>query len=132
MKLTLPYPPTINHYYAKCKNGKLRIGERGKQYRLAVLLHKKQLRLKQILGPIQVTIHMIPPDYRRRDSDNLLKCLLDSLNKAKLIEDDSMIVDLQILKHKPDAQDDSGKVIVHIAPVYPADVEVRDAGAWIV
>ena len=38
-----------------------------------------------------VSYEFFPPDNRRRDFDNLLKCLNDSMQKARLIKDDSQI-----------------------------------------
>jgi len=46
-----------------------------------------------------VIVH--PPDRRRRDVDNCLKSLLDSLQHGGAYQDDSQIVRLSIEKRKP-------------------------------
>jgi crossover junction endodeoxyribonuclease RusA len=57
----------------------------------------KQQYLKQA-GPLRVEIEAFPPDKRKRDLDNVLKSLLDSLTHAGVWEDDSQIEDLRIYK----------------------------------
>lgn len=45
-------------------------------------------------------IDAYPPDRRRRDLDNILKSLLDSITHAGVIEDDSLIDDLHIVRRE--------------------------------
>jgi crossover junction endodeoxyribonuclease RusA len=45
---------------------------------------------------LKVEIEAWRPDKRKRDLDNLLKAVLDSLAHAGVFEDDSQIVDLRI------------------------------------
>jgi crossover junction endodeoxyribonuclease RusA len=42
-----------------------------------------------MMGRLAIKIAAYPPDRRRRDLDNILKALLDSLTFAHVIEDDS-------------------------------------------
>ncbi len=49
-------------------------------------------------GPVSVSVVAHPPDKKRRDLDNLLKSLLDALQHAGLIEDDSNVTDLRIAR----------------------------------
>lgn len=42
-------------------------------------------------GDLQVWLEAYPPDKRRRDIDNLLKAVFDSLQKSGIILDDSQI-----------------------------------------
>lgn len=48
------------------------------------------------MGKLKVVIEAWRPDNRRRDLDNLLKAVLDSMGHAGLYVDDSLIVDLRI------------------------------------
>lgn len=83
---TLPWPPTVNTYWRNIR-GRTIISERGRLYRLAV---QKQLAgAEPLLGRLAIKIAAYPPDRRRRDLDNILKALLDSLTFAQVIEDDS-------------------------------------------
>lgn len=59
---------------------------------------------------LSVTIYAYPPDRRKRDLDNILKCLLDSLEKAQVFVDDSQIDELIIRRVRPN----DGKVVVNI------------------
>ena len=42
-------------------------------------------------GPLRCCLYFVPPDRRRRDLDNLYKCLFDALGHAGVYEDDSQI-----------------------------------------
>ena len=48
---------------------------------------------------VRIVAH--PPDRRRRDLDNMLKALLDSLTHAKIWEDDYCIDALEIRRGSP-------------------------------
>ena len=104
-EVTLPWPPTINTYWRHKVVGKLAtvyVSALGKIYRKAVndLVMEAamvQRYLKQA-GPLRVVIEAFPPDRRKRDLDNILKSLLDSLTHAGVWEDDSQIEDLRIYR----------------------------------
>ena len=49
----------------------------------------KLKKFKKITGEFKTTIVLHPPDKRRRDLDNFVKCLLDAAQRNGLIEDDS-------------------------------------------
>ena len=97
VELTLPWPPSVNTYWRMFKN-RMIISEAGRKYRTAVA-EKVLLQTKgkcQTDGPVKVTIEAWRPDNRRRDLDNLLKAVLDSLGHAGVYIDDSLIVDLRV------------------------------------
>lgn len=98
MMFELPWPPSINHYWRHTAKGKFVItyisGE-GKKYRKNVL---KMLATHNntLAGRLRVSVAAYPPDRRKRDLDNVFKCLLDSLEHAKVYEDDNQIDYLSI------------------------------------
>ena len=53
---------------------------------------------KELAEKLKVTIRAFAPDHRSRDADNILKCLLDSLTKARVWGDDRQIFDLRVIK----------------------------------
>lgn len=57
-----------------------------------------EARLKCITGPVSVVIEAFPPDKRRRDLDNLLKGLFDSLTHAGVWLDDYQVNDVRIFR----------------------------------
>jgi crossover junction endodeoxyribonuclease RusA len=103
MKITLPYPPSVNHYWRAFRMGKsirFYVSDEAKKYRRAVgeLLSE----IDMILGPLNVRIEAYPPDRKKhRDIDNILKGLLDSMEHAGVFENDSQIVDLHVVKRDP-------------------------------
>lgn len=103
----LPHCPSVNHYYGRTKTGNLYLGKAGKAFRLeahfAMREEKKRTGAPKypILGPIAMEIHLYPPDKRRRDIDNPLKCILDALQHAGAFLDDSQITGLLIKKLDP-------------------------------
>lgn len=102
---TLPWPPTVNTYYRHKVFGKLAtvyVSQEGKAYRKAVNLCLMQHGIKTyaLEQDLRVEIEVYPPDRRKRDLDNLLKSLLDSLTHAEVWKDDSQISDLRIFRNK--------------------------------
>jgi crossover junction endodeoxyribonuclease RusA len=109
MKITLPYPPSLNSYYRSYK-GRVVISSDGKNYRTIVFALSRGF---SSLGSkrLAVSVFANPPDKRKRDLDNLLKSLLDALEHAGLFDDDSQIDCLKIFRGKPIKD---GQVIVSI------------------
>ena len=96
--LILPYPPTVNHYWLRNRNGSVRISPAGLAFRQEVALKCRQERIKRLTGRLAVVVEAFPPDNRRRDLDNVLKALLDALQHGGAFEDDSQIDDLRIIR----------------------------------
>lgn len=115
--LTLNYPPSINHYYMRLKN-RVVIAPRGQEYRTNQVLSIKMQLYKQSLKfidtPLKCTIDLYLPDKRKRDIDNILKCLLDTLTYSEVYADDSLIYDLHVIKHKFESKATSNFVIVKL------------------
>lgn len=92
MMLTLPYPPSINHYWRHFR-GRTVISQEGRAFRANVcaLLAGGGPRQPPAGGRIALAMDAFPPDRRRRDLDNLQKPVLDALEHGGLYEDDSQI-----------------------------------------
>ena len=102
---TLPWPPTVNTYWRHRVIGKLAtvyISQEGQAYRKAVnlCLMEHGVKTYALEGDLRVEIEVFAPDRRKRDIDNLLKSLLDSLTHAQVWKDDNQIADLRIYRNK--------------------------------
>lgn len=95
IELDLPYPPSVNTYWRKWNN-RMVISPKGRKYREEVLLKCYENKFQQIEGIVELRIIASPPDKRRRDIDNILKALLDSLTYSKVWIDDSQVKKLFI------------------------------------
>ena len=93
--LTLPWPPSVNNYWLKTKTH-VYISAKGRAYRERVIEEVANLGRFGADTRLQVAITAFPPDRRRRDIDNLLKCTLDSLEHAKVFKDDNQVDRLYI------------------------------------
>lgn len=125
IELTLPWPPSVNSYkkvgrLITTKNGKLyqtRINtQETKEFYYYVWLKIRSLkvttRMEMPIGAtISMQVHAYPPDDKKRDLDNILKALCDSLVKGGLLQDDSQISRLFIERCSIIAK---GQVIVRI------------------
>lgn len=113
MKLTLPYPPSVNTYW----------GFRGSRR----FLTKKAVAFKMAVAEafngqgfaferLQITIYLYPPDRRTRDIDNVCKPLLDALVQAGVMFDDGQIDYLVISRESIHA---GGMCVVELQTVKP-------------
>jgi len=102
--LRLPYPPSVNHYW-KTRSIKLGnkytrivyISSKGIEFRRSVANVVIVNRVKGFGGSLlRMEVKLYPPDRRRRDVDNVLKALFDSLQHAGVYNDDSQIKQLYI------------------------------------
>lgn len=117
VSLTLPWPPSVNHYWRHPTKGKLAgrhlISEKGRAYREAVaeavLLQARGIHMD---GRLALTIIAQPPDRRRRDLDNVLKGVFDALQHSGLIADDGNIDLLAIVRANPIQ---GGRLVVHLS-----------------
>lgn len=101
MNLTLPYPPSINHYWRHFR-GRTVISREGQAFRknvCALLAGSGGPRKPPAGGRIALMMDAFPPDRRRRDLDNLQKSTLDALQHAGVYADDSQ-VDLLITRRQ--------------------------------
>lgn len=120
MRIVLPWPPSINHYWRNYR-GRMVISQDGRLYRqtVAYRILEQGIPRDNLNCRLQVSIDAYPPDKRRRDLDNIQKALLDAIVAADVIEDDSLIDALSILRHDAEGE---GKVIVRIEP-YAKEVQ---------
>jgi len=92
MRLMLPWPPSINHYWRHVGPRTL-ISREGRTFRrnVCALLGGGGPRKPPSGGRIALAMDAFPPDRRRRDLDNIQKPVLDALEHAGIYEDDSQI-----------------------------------------
>src|SRR5262245_8603298 len=97
LELTLPYPPSINHYWRRVGPRTL-ISREGRRFRQSVLAILAAMRIRPLPGHLCVQVEIHPPDERRRDVDNVAKALLDALQHGGAYVDDSQVIKLSIEK----------------------------------
>ena len=92
MTITIPFPPATGNHMWKHAGRKHYLTEKAKRYYYEVAYHvRAQNAVLGISDSIAVEVLVFPPDKRRRDLDNLWKVIGDSLTKAGVWEDDSLI-----------------------------------------
>ncbi len=96
----LPWPPSVNHYYRHV-GPRVLISRDGRRYRENIVAKFASEQVKKFTVPVDLHIELYPPDNRRRDVDNSLKCLLDTFTHGGLYEDDSQIQKLTVVKREP-------------------------------
>ena len=120
MVMTLPYPPSINHYWRRVGPRTL-ISREGRTFRknVCALLAPGSgngPRKPPAGGRIALAMDAFPPDRRRRDLDNLPKAVLDSLTYAGVYEDDSQI-DLLIIRRREMTPGGKLEIRIHDLPL---------------
>ena len=95
----LPWPPSVNRYYRHV-GPRVLISREGRKYRMMVV-SRLGGHFKKLSGAVSFAVECYPPDRRRRDLDNLLKCLQDSVTAAGVLDDDSQIKRLEMEMFEP-------------------------------
>ena len=100
MRIVLPWPPSINHYWRRVGSRTL-ISREGRTFRknVCALLGGGGPRKPPAGGRIALCMDAFPPDRRRRDLDNIAKSVLDALEHAGVYKDDSQ-VDLLVTRRR--------------------------------
>lgn len=91
MKLILPFPPSLNSLYRH--SGHITyMSKKGKAYKQEVLEIVADMHPDHVImeGRLEVAIDVYPPDRRKRDLDNCLKIVLDSLEKLVYTNDNQI------------------------------------------
>jgi crossover junction endodeoxyribonuclease RusA len=115
-ELTLPWPPSVNHYWLRNKNGSMRISAEGVSFRNRVQLIAKGC--ETLKGPVRVELEAWAPDRRVRDLDNICKATLDALCSAGVIVDDVQVWDLRLCwKLDGDKKAIAGMLKVKVMPL---------------
>ncbi|TRS74744.1 RusA family crossover junction endodeoxyribonuclease, partial [Salmonella enterica] len=98
MKLTLPFPPSVNTYWRAPNKGPLKgrhmVSASDRKYQseaCAAVIEQLRRLPKPSTAPAAVEIILYPPDKRIRDLDNYNKALFDALTHAGVWEDDSQV-----------------------------------------
>ena len=99
IKITLPYPPSVNHYWGQLGSRKF-LGKKGKEFREAVIIAIYNAKQRGLAGRLHMEVYLYPPDKRKRDVDNVLKPLLDAMEHAGCYENDSQIDKLCITRRE--------------------------------
>lgn len=97
--ISLPWPPSVNHYWAPRKGGGTRLTDKARAYRDKVMLAVLQKGKERVLtGRLKLTIHAYMPDRRIRDLDNYWKGPLDGMQHARVYENDNQIDDERMIR----------------------------------
>jgi crossover junction endodeoxyribonuclease RusA len=106
IRLSLPLPPTANHHYQRTKNGMVLTAE-AKAYRVEVwaeVMAQTTPEERVLAGDLEMFAFVHWPDKRRRDLDNCLKELCDSLAPVLGIDDSqfkSLHIQVDTGEHAP-------------------------------
>jgi crossover junction endodeoxyribonuclease RusA len=94
--LYLPYPPSVNNYWITSGNRKF-LSKRGREFKeqvAAYVIEKNVPKLGEMA--VQIDIILRPRNKRLMDIDNSCKAILDSIQDAGIIDDDSQVWKLTI------------------------------------
>lgn len=94
-RIDLPFPPSVNHYWRNIVikgHPRTIISSAGRKYRTTVhrIMQTEYADIPCLAESVEIEVKLYPPDRRRRDLDNYMKSLLDSL-AGFAFEDDSQI-----------------------------------------
>ena len=95
--LELPWPPSVNNLWRRPTGGPLAgrtlLSRAARDYKadVAKLVLTQRVTPFRVSEGLGISIKAYPPDRRRRDLDNLLKIVLDSLQGSGVIPDDHQV-----------------------------------------
>ena len=88
-------PPSVNHSY-RAYRGRVVLSKQAREFKELVLNNIPEDYTK-IIGRVKLEVKFMFKDKRKRDIDNYLKVLIDSI-KGTLFEDDDQIYELMVVK----------------------------------
>ena len=94
--LYLPYPPSVNNYWITSGNRKF-LSKRGREFKeqvAAYVIEKNVPKLGEMA--VQIDIILRPRNKRLMNIDNSCKAILDSIQDAGIIDDDSQVWKLTV------------------------------------
>lgn len=98
IRLTLPFPPSLNTMFPSGKNGRRFLSQKGKDFAEAVKAkvwadRTNDQYFKRPSPPPRLGLRLMlcPPDKRVRDLDNHIKAVGDAMTKAGVWVDDSTV-----------------------------------------
>lgn len=100
LEATLPWPPSVNHYWAARGNARYLSPRARAWHQEAWAILRAAWRGKPMRGEVAVLLVLHPPDRRRRDLDNILKAVLDALVHAGVLQDDSQVAELHAVRRE--------------------------------
>ena len=96
--LELPRPPSANHRYVRRRDGRLALTTEARDYDVVVYAALGPRRPQVPRGaPVSIRVDLAVDHWRRRDLDNVLKQLIDSLARV-LGFDDADVVRIEATK----------------------------------
>ncbi len=94
--IELPWPPVSTNRLWRNYGGRMVLSSEAKKYKETVWGLSLQGKWPRLSSNITLTIDAHPPSRRHFDIDNILKLPIDSLQYAKILENDSQIKKLLI------------------------------------
>lgn len=88
VRFWLPWPPSISQHTGVVRGRKI-LSKKARQWFSDAAASIQEQRPKRLSGPVQMSLTFYAPSRRLYDPDNKLKCLLDAIVKAGIIEDDN-------------------------------------------
>ena len=96
--MVLPWPPSVNSYWRHSSRGTY-LNKPGREFRKEALAAIAKEDLKPFGDArVSVVIELRPPDRRQRDIDNHSKGILDAMTHSKIINDDSQVDVLKLIR----------------------------------
>ncbi|MCZ6655606.1 MAG: RusA family crossover junction endodeoxyribonuclease [Planctomycetota bacterium] len=119
LTLTLPWPPTVNHYWVP-SNGKLSLTKAGRVYKdnaMAAIIdacngHIATIEIIQLVAVIEL---YNPCGVHNWDVDNRAKAVLDALEKSRVVKNDSQFRAVLLIDRGVDEARGPGRAVVTIA-----------------
>jgi crossover junction endodeoxyribonuclease RusA len=113
----LPFPPSINSYYTKTRNG-VYLSKTGRCFQSSGILSiREQLGdHPQIDFPIHLSIILYPPTKISRDLDNYIKPVQDCIQNSGLLYNDCLVNQLEVFRGEITPK---GSVFVRIREAAP-------------
>ncbi len=101
----------MNHYWIHGANKTNRLSKRAIHF---IDVMKRFIEPAGYQGRVQVKSEYAPPDAKKRDIDNIVKPIFDSLSKCGLILDDKQ-VDKLVVERLPVEKD--GKLVIYVRKI---------------